>query len=105
MTGCSEETAADQPGPKAIAAREELRRPGKAEIEHLEFMRSVGHGGDMRPTTGDLLQNNPKAEDRACDIKEHLDCVGPDHRRHSALEGVKQRQTNDYDDRDDLASA
>ena len=34
-----EEAAADQSRPKAVVAREEFGGPGKAEIEHLEFVR------------------------------------------------------------------
>ena len=41
VAGGGEKAAADQAGPEAVAAREELGRPGKAEIEHLEFVRGA----------------------------------------------------------------
>ena len=59
----------------------------------------------MRPAAGDLMQDDPKAEDRAPDIQEHLNGVGPDHGCHPAFEGIKQSQAHDDQDGDDFAGA
>ena len=44
-----------------------------------------------------------QAENGARDVEKHLHDVGPDDGRHSALEGVNQRKTDDQDDGGDLS--
>src|SRR5579862_6905899 len=105
MTGGGEETATDDTRPKAVAAREKLSGPGKTKIEHLEFVRRARELAHMRPAAGNLMQDDPEAEDGAPDIQEHLNGVRPDHRRHPSFEGVKQRQTHDYKNGNDFAGA
>ena len=51
------------------------------------------------------MQDDEEAEDGAPDIEEHLDHVGPDHRRHAALEGVEQGQADDDQNGRDFAGA
>ena len=103
MTGGREEASADQPAPETVIAGEEFRGKREVKIEDLEFVRRANDLGDMRPSAGDLMKNDEEAEDRAGDVQEHLNHVGPDHSRQAAFERVKQGEANDYDDGDHLA--
>src|SRR5262249_11369929 len=95
VAGGGEEAAADDASPEAVATRKEFRGRPEAEVENLEFAKGFGDGGDVRPSTGDLVQDGEQAYDGSRDVEEHLNDVGPDYGSHSALVGVENRQTND----------
>src|SRR5208283_2414090 len=95
MAGGGQKTTASQPRPEGVLAGEELERGSETEIEYRELVSRRRHRRDVPPTARDLPQNHRKTEHRSENVEVHLNDVGPDHRRHSALECVEKREGGD----------
>jgi hypothetical protein len=98
MAGGGKETAARQSRPEGVLSGEKLECGGEPEVEYRELVGRGGHRRNMVPAAGYLAQDHRKTEDRSENVEVHLNDIGPDHRRHSALERVKKREgDNQYD--------
>ena len=71
----------------------------QCEVKHLKFTCSRSDLVDLRPSPRNMRPQGIDCYKRTADIDRHLHHIGPDHRSHSALKRIQQRQRRNNPDR------
>ena len=95
VAGHREECAADQAGPEREAFRQAEK--AKSKICNLPPGRS-GRMGDLRPASGNFVQQQEKCTERAENVQDELDHVRPNHGAHAAFKCIEHGEDGDNRD-------